>query len=252
MPGDLEHLRADLATACRIMAARGLAEGILGHVSARIGPDRLLVRCRGPRERGLLFTRPDDIRVTSLDGLVDPGDEYSLPNELALHAELLRQRPEYSAVVHAHPVAVVTASLAEVPLRPIFGAFNIPAMRLALDGIPTYPRAVLIRRADLAKEMVTAMRSSPVCILRGHGLTTAGSDIRQAVVRALNVDELARVSLDIRRAGGRLSDLPPEDIAELPDLGSSFNDGLVWEHGVALLGQTACGTNERPGERHAR
>jgi ribulose-5-phosphate 4-epimerase/fuculose-1-phosphate aldolase len=234
-PIGLEQLRGELATACRVMAARGLAEGILGHVSVRVGPDRLLVRCRGPRERGLLFTVPEDIRMTSFDGSLDPGDGYSAPNELPLHAELLRQRPEFASVVHAHPVAVVAAGLADLSLRPIFGAFNIPAMRLALEGIPTYPRAVLIRRVDLAQEMVAAMGPSPVCILRGHGLTAAGTDIRQAIVRALNVDELARVSLDVARAGGRPADLPDDDVAELPDLGSAFNDGLVWEHNVALL-----------------
>jgi ribulose-5-phosphate 4-epimerase/fuculose-1-phosphate aldolase len=225
----------ELATACRILAARHLAEGILGHVSVRIGRDRLLVRCRGPLERGLLFTVPDDIRVTDFDGTIDPGGGYRVPNELPLHAELLRLRPEFSAVVHAHPPAVVTLGLADLPLRPIVGAFNIPAMLLARDGIPTYPRAVLIRRRELAHEMVAAMQNRPVCLLRGHGLTAAGDGIRQAVVRALNVDELARITLDVARTGGQPADIPDEDVAELPDLGSSFNDGLIWAHNVALL-----------------
>ena len=37
-----------VATACRVLAHRGLAPGVLGHVSLRVAPDRLLVRCRGP------------------------------------------------------------------------------------------------------------------------------------------------------------------------------------------------------------
>ena len=45
--------RATVATACRILALHGLVSGVLGHVSVRVGEDRLLVRCRGPRERGL-------------------------------------------------------------------------------------------------------------------------------------------------------------------------------------------------------
>lgn len=236
---ELELLRTELATACQIMAARGLAEGILGHVSLRIGPERLLIRCRGPRERGLLFTTSDDIRVTNFDGTLDPGNDYAPPNELPLHAELLKARPDYSAVVHAHPPAVVAVSLADVPLRPVIGAFNIPAMRLALHGIPEYPRPVLIRRPDLAHEMLAAMGESPVCVLRGHGLTTAGSDVREAIVRALDVDELARISLDVARAGGHPADITDKDIEELPDLGSSFNNGLIWEHNVALLQQRA-------------
>ena len=72
-------------------------------------------------------------------------DGYAPPSELPIHAETLRRRPEVNAVVHAHAPSVVMADLAGLALRPIVGAYNIPAMRLALDGIPVYPRAVLIR-----------------------------------------------------------------------------------------------------------
>ena len=63
-------LRDDIATACRIAAYRGLCEDILGHISVRSG-DGLLMRCRGPRERGLLFTDAEDVRqVAGVDDAV--------------------------------------------------------------------------------------------------------------------------------------------------------------------------------------
>ena len=65
---DLEQLRGQVATACRILAQERLVDGILGHVSARVGDDRMLVRCRGPQERGLAFTVPADVRLVDLDG----------------------------------------------------------------------------------------------------------------------------------------------------------------------------------------
>ncbi len=46
---DLAGLRRTVALACRILAYRGLAEDVLGHVSVRVGADRMLVRCRGPQ-----------------------------------------------------------------------------------------------------------------------------------------------------------------------------------------------------------
>ncbi|HZD72910.1 MAG TPA: class II aldolase/adducin family protein, partial [Actinomycetota bacterium] len=52
---NLEELREQVATACRVLADEGLVESVLGHVSARAG-DRMLLRCRGPREHGLRFT----------------------------------------------------------------------------------------------------------------------------------------------------------------------------------------------------
>ncbi|MEU3618013.1 class II aldolase/adducin family protein [Streptomyces sp. NPDC006872] len=245
MADDLAEMRVKVATACRILARQGLIDGILGHVSVRVGRDRLLVRCRGSDERGLLFTTPDEIRLLDFDGEGDLG-EYTAPNELPLHVETLRARPEVMAVVHAHPPAVVAAGLAGVELRPIVGAFNIPATRLAAEGLPMYPRSVLIRRRDLAEEMVAVMGGHAVCLLRGHGLTAVGQTVEQAVLRAINVDELARLSLETVRCGGTLQDIPPEDLAELPDLGPGFNDRFLWRFHEERLRHEGLGLETQP------
>jgi ribulose-5-phosphate 4-epimerase/fuculose-1-phosphate aldolase len=233
---DLHVLRRTVAQACQVLAFQGLAQDVLGHVSVRAGADALLVRCRGPKDSGLLFTTPGDVHLVHLDGPHDLPEGYSVPGELPIHTETLRRRPEVMAVVHAHPPAVVAADLAGLQARPIIGAYNIPAMRLARDGVPVYPRGVLISRADLAAEMLEAMGTAPVCVLRGHGVTATGSTIAQAVIRALNLEALARVTLDVARAGGHPAELPPRDTAELPDLGATLNEEHVWRHHLARLG----------------
>src|SRR5436190_1184053 len=83
--------------------------------------------------------------------------------------------------------------LAGLALRPVFGAYNIPAMRLALDGVPVFPRSVLISRPQLAAEMMAAMGEHPVVLLRGHGITVAGVSVEQATGRAVDLEELCRV-----------------------------------------------------------
>lgn len=227
-------LRATVAQACRILAMEGLVDGTLGHVSARAGDDRMLIRCRGVDDEGLLFAGDEDVRLTDFSGAaIGPDDGYRIPNELPIHGEVLRARPEVNAVVHAHPPAVLSCGIAGLELRPIFGSYNIPAMRMALDGVPIYPRSVLISRPDLAREMMAAMADRPVCVLKGHGITVTGESVEQAVVRALNLNALATITLEVARAGGRAEVIPAEDIAELPDLGSSFNDLSVWRHHVA-------------------
>jgi 3,4-dihydroxyphthalate decarboxylase len=232
---NVAELREQVATACRVLADEGLVDSVLGHVSARVG-DRMLLRCRGPREHGLRFTTGEDVRLVDLDGgnaELDGG--WSLPKELPIHGEVLRARPEVGAVVHAHPPAVLLCGLAGLELRPVFGAYNIPAMRLALEGVPVYRRSVLISRPELAAEMIAAMGDRPVCLLRGHGITVTGATVQQAVVRALNLDALARVTLALAQLGRQPPDLPPEDVAELPDLGAAFNDDLVWRFHLARL-----------------
>ncbi|MFB9831403.1 class II aldolase/adducin family protein [Actinoallomurus acaciae] len=226
--------RATVAQACRILAMEGLVEGVLGHVSVRAGENRMLIRCRGRDERGLMFTDERDVRQTDLDGaLTGAAEGYAVPNELPIHGEVLRARPEVNAVVHAHPPAVLLCGVAGLELRPVFGAYNIPAMRMALEGVPVYRRSVLIRRPDLAHEMIAAMGDRPVCVLKGHGITVTGASVEEAVVRAVNLNALATITLDLARLNARPEDLPDDDVAELPDLGSAFNDLSVWRYLVA-------------------
>jgi 3,4-dihydroxyphthalate decarboxylase len=236
---DFADLRQGIAEACRVLAARGLADGYLGHISLRVDSERLLVRCRGSRERGLAWTTGEDVHLVTFDGT--PGaagelDGWRLPNELPLHTEVMRRHPEGTAVVHAHPPAVVAADLAGLGIRPIVGAFDIPGTELAAGGVPVYPRGVLVRNRRLAAEMVDAMGERPVVLLRGHGLTSAGPSVAEAVLRAVAVDRIARLSLAVVSAGGRLRDLPEEDLAELPDLGGGFNVETAWRHELARLG----------------
>lgn len=227
-----------IADGCRVLAGRGLADGILGHISLLVDEDLALVRCRGSHERGLGYTAPDDIRLVHLNGEEGaPGelDGWSAPNELPLHAEVLRSRADVCAVVHAHPPRIVAADLAGIEIRPIVGAFDIPGARLAAGGVPVYPRGVLVRDRRLAQEMLESMGDRPVVLLRGHGITSAAPTVEQAVLQAISVDVLAALSLKIVGAGGILRDLPSADMKELPDLGAGFNTGFAWRHELARL-----------------
>jgi ribulose-5-phosphate 4-epimerase/fuculose-1-phosphate aldolase len=248
----LEGLRREVALACRVLAHEGLAADVLGHVSVRIGTGALLVRCRGPEERGLLFTEPGDVHVVGLDGSAPLPPGYAAPSELPIHAETLRARREVTAVVHAHPPAVVAADLAGLALRPVIGAYNIPAMRMARDGIPVYRRGVLIRRTDLAAEMLAAMGDASVCVLRGHGVTTTGTSVADATIRALNTEALARMILSAAQAGGRPADLAEADVAELPDLGATLNTENVWRYHLARLTHAGLGLPPEDQERDER
>src|ERR1035438_998979 len=174
-----------VALACRVLAIEGLVETPLGHVSLRVGDRHLLVRARRASEHGLLFTTPDDIALVDLDGNLHPDEPpISLPSELPIHTALLASRPDCAAVVHAHSPAVVACTVAGVPLRPIVGAYDIPAMRLAAGGIPTYRFAGLIRNEERAAGLLAAMAERPACLLQGHGVATAGPSLAAAMLAA--------------------------------------------------------------------
>ena len=235
-----------VAVGCRVMAHRGLVENILGHISLRVDGGRALVRCRGPQESGLRFTIPDDVRLVDLDSgeiVDDLAGEYAVPSELPIHTSVLAAHSDADCVVHAHPSDVVVASLAGIPLEPIFGAYDIPAAHLAAAGIPVHRRSVLIRTDELAAEMVASLGDAPALVLKGHGVVTTGADVAEAVLGALQIDTLARMHLRVRSAGAIPEAIPDADLAELPDLGGAFNRETLWRHHLAALDRDGFGLN---------
>ncbi len=239
MTDELDRQRAVVAQGCRVAAARGLVDGILGHLSLRVDDDHLLIRCRSDTDTGVAFTRPSDIRLIGFDGSAGADGEldgYRVPHELPIHVETMLADSQHRAVAHLHPPAVVAADLAGIAIRPIYGAYDIPGARLARRGVPVYERAVLIRNSRLGKEMVAAMRGAPIVICRGHGITSAAGTVQQAVLQAISLDELARMSLRVRSAGGTPRDIDDADWDDLPDLGPTFTAEAAWRHEVARLG----------------
>jgi ribulose-5-phosphate 4-epimerase/fuculose-1-phosphate aldolase len=228
-----------IATACRVMAACGLVEHVLGHISARHGDAHLLVRCRGPHEAGLALTEPADVRLLPMTGSPGQLNGWAAPNELPIHRMTIKST-QSTAVVHAHPPGVVAFSLLDEPLLPIYGSYDIPGARMAADGIPMWNRSALITTDELAGEMVAALGDRPVVILRGHGLVSAaGGDpvtaVKTAVLQAIAVDTLARMTLAVRQAGGVPRAISDDDLAALPDLGGGFNVETMWRHLLTRL-----------------
>ena len=112
-----------------------------------------------------------------------------------------------------------------------------PGTRLAEAGVPVHPRGVLVRDRRLAAEMVDSLGAAAVLVLRGHGITATGDRPAEAVLRAISVDQIARMTLAVASAGGTPADLPDADMAELPDLGAAFNEATAWRHELARLGE---------------
>jgi ribulose-5-phosphate 4-epimerase/fuculose-1-phosphate aldolase len=127
--------------------------------------------------------------------------KYEVPKELPIHGEIMKSRPEVGCVIHAHPPAALICGISDLPLRPIFGAFNIPAMRMALEGIPIFPRSYLVTRPELAAPMIEEMGNKDICLMKGHGITATGATIEEATINALNFNTLAKVTLELAKTG---------------------------------------------------
>jgi ribulose-5-phosphate 4-epimerase/fuculose-1-phosphate aldolase len=232
-----EPLREKIMLSCRILAMEGMVERITGHVSARItDSDEMWIRCRSPEEEGVRYTTIDAIRRVDFDGKgPHKGEQYQVPNELPIHGEIYKKAPAVGCVIHAHPPEALICGITDLAFRPIFGAFNIPAMRMALDGIPVFPRSYLVTRPELAAPMIEIMGEKTICLMKGHGMTVIGKTVEEATMRALNFNMLAKATLQVAQTGRKAPDISAEDLEKLPDLGSTFNDTWIWRYYVRKL-----------------
>lgn len=243
---NVESLQETIAIACRILGFMGLVRETTGHVSARIDDGRMLIRCRGKDESGVVFTDPESVRSVDFDGgNLDHAGEYETPTELPIHGEIYRARPDVNAVVHAHPRASLICTLLGLELKPIFGAFDPNAMSLAVTEIPVFPRSILIRERAVGEQLAQVLGYKPVCILRGHGTVTTGASVQEATIRAIQLETLASITLEIAKAGGTPNVISPEDqeyfrrLRETQDAKAQAHGADVfqwtWRHYIKLM-----------------
>lgn len=203
-----------------MLALMGLVKEATGHVSVRIpGTNELLVRARGRDENGLLFTGPDDVVRATFDGeTTETSEGVALPQEFPIHGEIYKARPDVNCVVHAHPPYILRCGIAGVELRPIFGAFDPSSMSLVANGIPVYPRSITVTTNAYAADLIGAMGESPVCLMRGHGITAVGGTLAQGTIRAIKMEALAEINWDVS-SRGPVTDISDEDMTYFRERG---------------------------------
>lgn len=213
---EVAALRYQVATSCRILGMLGLMVEHTGHVSARIpGTDEMLVRCRGGNEEGVAFTEVENIRRVDFDGKgPEAGEGYAAPYETPIHGEIYRAKPNVMAVVHAHPYFALLCGVTKVEYRPLYGAYDPSSLRIALRGVPVFPRAITVETKELAAEMLDAMGERDVLLMQGHGITVTGATVESATVLAIQFDRLSRIMWDVATSGRPGYDIPPQDLAE--------------------------------------
>ncbi len=196
-----------VSRACRVLGALDLTVSILGHVSARVpGKETLLIRARGEKEPGVRYTTKDLIMEVGFDGKPVPGQEsikgLTVPQEIYIHTSIYETRPDVHSVLHIHPETVVLFSICNQPLLPIYGGFEPFGLRFAAKGVPVYDRTILITTPELGHDLASAMGDASICIMRGHGITTAANSIEEAAVYAIALNDLARMNYRAVVLGG--------------------------------------------------
>jgi L-fuculose-phosphate aldolase len=222
---DLSRLRELVAQSCRMLGKLNLTKEPSGHVSARApGEDRVLIKARGPEESGLRFVTARDIITVDFSGKKVAGDDgLDVPQEVFIHTWLYKTRPDIQCVVHVHPLTVVLFTICNKPLQPLYGAYDPSGLRLLVDGLANYPRSITVSNEKLGEEFARAMGDKQACLMRGHGITSAGPNVEAATLTAIKLNDAAVINYRANLLGNP-QPIPPEDIEIM--VGTSRGAGM--------------------------
>jgi len=211
-----EKVKDEVATANRVLAETGLATGVLaanGHASMRVpdAPDRFVVKGRGYAMDALARMRPRDMVVCDLEGnLVEGPAGGTQCFEVKMHSCIYRTYPEVQSIVHVHPRFVVVMSVLGVPLMPMCQE----GIQLVRRPLPVYPHVKTIQSDEEGMEVANLIGGSKAVLLRGHGATTTGADLEEAVMNMLQLEEQAKMNWYACCAGGMDHAVIPDDNIE--------------------------------------
>ncbi|CAA2101546.1 L-fuculose phosphate aldolase [Methylobacterium bullatum] len=170
-----------IVEAMRSLITLGLSQGTAGNVSVRHGDGFLMTPSGIPADA----LRPEDIVPMSMEG--EHGHALAPSSEWRFHRDILRQRPEIDAVVHAHPTYCTAFAMcgAEIPaVHYMIAAAGGPTIRCA----PYAPYGT----EELSVAAVAALDGRLGCLLANHGMIAIGSNLGKALWLAVEMEALCR------------------------------------------------------------
>lgn len=203
-------LRAAIVDTAREMNAAGVNQGTSGNLSARrsdgggvwVTPSSLDYAAMTPADLVSLDWTPRN----SAPGATPPWRARAPrrpSSEWRFHHDILRDRPDLSAVLHAHPISATALACHSRGITPFHYMIAVAGGR----DIRCAPYALFGTQA-LSDHALAALAGRKACLLAHHGLIAAGRDPAQALAIAIEVETLAAQYLAALQLG------PPPD---LPD-----------------------------------
>ena len=205
------ELRNSVIRTAREMMRAGLCVNTSGNVSAAIpGTDAFLITPSGVPYEELEPASIVLMRRTGL-GAWEPEGSFAPSSEWQLHAEAYSEKREIRAIVHTHSPKATAVSCLEEDIPP----FHYMVAAAGGIDIPYAPYATFGTR-ELALSAAKALEHRRGCLLAHHGVVATGDSLRSALALALEIENLARMYLDLRASGG-MKLLPEEEMRRVAE-----------------------------------
>ncbi|MGI9022402.1 MAG: class II aldolase/adducin family protein [Acidimicrobiales bacterium] len=194
----------------RRVAGAGLVVGAGGNISARTGPDEILVTPSGwalddlDEQRLVVLGLDGQVRhpaqgaAQALAGGAKPSSESSM--HLAAH----RARPDIGVALHLHPphANLLVATGRPIRCTTLYHAYYVRG----LAHVPYLPSGTV----ELADAVAAGLGQTDVVLLAHHGCLVVGADADLAFERAVNLESAATATFRALLLGDTTTVCPPE------------------------------------------
>ncbi|MFZ0101583.1 MAG: class II aldolase/adducin family protein [Pseudolabrys sp.] len=252
MSNTLLEARHELALANRIVANEGVIDAF-GHVSMRHpdNPNRyLLSRSRAPE----LVTAEDFIEYDiNSQPLRDPGvGQYS---ERVIHGEIYKARPEVNSVCHHHCPAFMPLLATGTDYMPIFHLGAVGGIRPPFwDQRDEFGDTnMLVVKPEEGASLARALGKHWVVLMMRHGVTVAGTSVRDCVFRSVYSARNAEYQVRALTIGSEIATLSPGE-TKLAGQISAKTTGLMrsweyWSMRIANKDRAAAAKSAKPASK---
>lgn len=198
------EMRKSIIRHCIKMNESGINQGTSGNISVRYRDGILISPTSMPYDE----IEPEDIVFIDANG--QPRGRCEPSSEWRFHFDILKNRPDVNAVIHAHSMYCTILAILRKSIPPLHymifvsGGSDIRCAPYALYGTK-----------ELSDYAVKALENRKACLLGGHGMIAIGSDLKQTLWRAIEVETLARQyhgCLQLGEEPQLLSDIQVEEV----------------------------------------
>lgn len=173
----------------RQASAKGLLNGLNGNLSIRKKEIALITRSGSAKG----YLTIDDLCVMDLNSGKIIWGRGKLSSESVMHQEIYKNQPEAMAVVHTHPISILTLDgLIGDSILESVDIFEARALRSQLSKVPAHEPGSM----ELARSVGSRSRKYKCVIMRSHGLTCWGESLAQAMGLCDELEALARIELN--------------------------------------------------------
>jgi ribulose-5-phosphate 4-epimerase/fuculose-1-phosphate aldolase len=231
----LADLIEELVTANRILAREGVVDSF-GHVSVRHPDDPrryLLSRSRAPDCIDI-----DDIMEFALDGTPVDAKGRAPYLERFIHGALYEARPDVMSVVHNHSESVIPFGVTGRAIKPIFhmGASigrDVPVW----DSHDNFgDTALLVENMEMGRDLAKLIGAGATALMRGHGATVAGRNIRHAVYVSVYLEVNARLQKQAMDMG-EVKFLTAGEVDKVASRTGAYGINRAWENWCRRAGR---------------